>query len=95
MTRRIEEVAKRAEVAKAARIAMPRVPKRQLAASLGISIGQLNHYLSGRMKAYAVPAWSRRFYTAAFSLAYGDTVGAAHEFRRLADELQGIGPSMP
>lgn len=89
MTRRLDEVIERAEVAKAARLALPKVPLSQLARSLGISVGQLRHYLDGKMKAHKAPAWSRTFYASAAALAYGDKTKAAAGFRSLADELEG------
>lgn len=88
MTRRLNEVINRAEVAKAAVLALPKMPKASLAKSLGISRGQLTYYLSGRFKPYVPPEWARTLFLASASLNFGDLSKAAEGFRNLAKQLE-------
>jgi len=88
MTRRIHEVPARAEAAKAAVLASPKTPKKVIAAALGISVGQLKFYISGRFKPYPSPYWARTFYACAANLAFNQLPQAVRELRILALEIE-------
>jgi transcriptional regulator with XRE-family HTH domain len=88
MTRVIQEVARRAEAAKAAVLASPRAPRSLIAQRLGISRGQLAYYLSGKLKAYTSPYWARTFYACAAALAFDQLPQAVRELRVLAMEIE-------
>ena|ERR1700679_4119440 len=88
MTRNLQEVAARAEAVKAAILASPRAPRTVIADRLGISRGQVNYYLSGKLKAYSAPFWARTFYAIAANLAFGQLLQAAREMKILAMEIE-------
>ena len=88
MTRRLDEVVARAAAARALALANPTAPRAHLAAALGVSRGQLRHYLSGRMKGYDRPPWGDLFYSAAGKLAFADHAGAADDLSALVAMLR-------
>jgi hypothetical protein len=82
------EVFKRIQVVRAALMVLPDMPKNELAERLGISRGQLYHYLSGNLKCdVTLPKWSADFFHAAYFLAQSDHKSAADAFRKLAEQL--------
>lgn len=82
-------VARRMQIARSAIMARPGLDKTRLAKKLGVSRGQLNYYLSGRIKSFVnLPPWAERLYAGCAALGYNDPATAAKIFRELAGELE-------
>lgn len=79
---------RRVLAARALVLAMPDIPRTQIAHEIGMSREMVAYYLSGRVKSFVErPAWAESLFNAAGLLAHGDIEGAALAFSELSDKL--------
>lgn len=83
-----EAVCRRVRLARAARIAFPRLSQYQLAAKLGFNRGTFRLYVKGGIKCFReLPPWADPLFKACSALGHGDLKSAAAQFRELSNLL--------
>ncbi len=86
--RTVEAVGRRVELARALKLANPKLTGAQIGAEIGASSEMVRFYLAGKIKRIdRRPRWAEKFYSAAGLLAYGDEKVAAAVLRSLAEDL--------
>lgn len=88
-SRKVEDVCRRIELARALKIADPGMTAAAIAAELGTSRASVYLYLQRGTKCFRTrPPWAEKFFAAAGLLCYGDNTGAARILREIAGELE-------